>query len=511
MQKFNRFTVRKDAKPADRRSDDSRSNTSHSSERSSSHSEGSRRSSDRGGFSSSSDRPRTGGFGGRSSSAGAGRTGGQASGFAGRSASRFGGRASGAGSSFGGRSGGSRFGGRSGGSSGGRFGGNGGGSSAPRSRGRRIEGTNISVDQLINKVNDEAFIKPTEHVIRHQFSDFKMDPRIKENVRRKGYISPTPIQDQSIPVGLDGKDVIGIANTGTGKTAAFLIPLINKMLADPRQKALILAPTRELAFQIADELKVFAFGMRLNAVLCIGGSDIVRQGRMLKSQYNFIIGTPGRILDILERRWLSLEGFQNVVLDEADRMVDMGFINDIRLILSKVATERQSFFFTATLDKKVEELIRTFMKEPVKVSVKMRDTSANIEQDIVHVPPGNAAKVGILLKLLEKPEFDKVLIFGRTKFGVAKIAKALVEAGIKADCIHGDKSQGQRLRALSGFKKDDTRVLVATDVAARGLDINDVSHVINFDIPACYEDYVHRIGRTGRADKKGVALTFVTK
>ncbi len=375
---------------------------------------------------------------------------------------------------------------------------------------KRFAGTTINVNQLINKVNDDAFLKPTEHVLQHQFSDFKIDPRIKNNIKHKGYISPTPIQDKAIPVGLEGKDVIGLANTGTGKTAAFLIPLINKMLDNRMQRALILAPTRELALQINDELKEFAKGFNLNSVLCIGGSNIMFQIRMLKRPFNFVIGTPGRILDLLDRKQLFIDRFQNVVLDEADRMVDMGFINDIRTILGKLPRERQSFFFTATLEAKVEELIRQFTKNPEKISVKLRDTSANVEQDIIHVPSDNKAKLNILIELLRKPEFDKVLVFGRTKHGVEKVAKALLASGLKSDSIHGNKSQNYRQKALQRFKRGEVKVLVATDVAARGLDISAVSHVINFDIPSNYDDYVHRIGRTGRADRKGIALTFVT-
>lgn len=374
---------------------------------------------------------------------------------------------------------------------------------------RRVQGSTIDIKMLINKVNDDAFIHPVEHVLQHEFNDFLIDERLKKNIVDKGYISPTPIQDQAIPVGLEGKDVIGLANTGTGKTAAFLIPLINKMLLDRAQKAIILTPTRELAAQIHDELKDFAKGFNLNAVLCIGGSNIVAQARMLKSPYSFIIGTPGRIMDLMNRKWMYLDRFQNVVLDEADRMVDMGFINDMKLILGKLPKVRQSMFFTATLDRSVEGLIGQFLTNPVKISVKTRDTAANIEQDIVHVPQDKEGKMKILIELLAQPGFDKVLIFGRTKFGVEKISRALIAAGVKADSIHGDKSQNYRLKALQRFKRNEIQVLCATDVAARGLDIKEVSHVINFDVPSTYDDYVHRIGRTGRADKKGVALTFV--
>ncbi|MBP7057917.1 DEAD/DEAH box helicase [Candidatus Gracilibacteria bacterium] len=381
----------------------------------------------------------------------------------------------------------------------------------PMQKSGRFAGTKININQLINKVNDESFIKPTEQVIQNQFDDFKIDPRIKNNIKRKGYLTPTPIQDQTIPLGLQGNDVIGLANTGTGKTAAFLIPLINKMLDNRANKVLILAPTRELAIQINDELWDFAKGLNLNSILCIGGSNIAVQARLLKHQFHFIIGTPGRIMDLIKRKLLVLDHFQNLVLDEADRMVDMGFINDIRFILGKLPVERQSFFFTATLDKKVEDLIRPFAHHPVKVSVKMRDTSANIEQDIVRVPKDNKAKMAVLVEMLARPDFEKVLVFCKTKHGAEKTAKMLKEVGIRSDSIHGNKTQSYRMKALQRFKKSEIQALIATDVAARGLDISCVSHVINYDVPANYDDYVHRIGRTGRADRKGVALTFVTK
>ncbi|MGL5830632.1 MAG: DEAD/DEAH box helicase [Candidatus Altimarinota bacterium] len=411
--------------------------------------------------------------------------------------------------SGGGRSGG---GGRRFGGGGGRGFGRGGRGGGRSGGGRpRVQGSTMRIDQLINKVNDEAFIKPVEHVFKHEFKDFAIEAKLLENVIKKGYISPTPIQDSAIPIALEGKDVIGLANTGTGKTAAFLIPLINKILADRTQQVLIMAPTRELAVQINDELRGFTAGMNIYSVLCIGGSNISMQGRDIRRPFNFIVGTPGRIMDLHKRRWLYMDRFQNVVLDEADRMVDMGFIADIKFILGLLPKQRQSLFFTATLVKAVEELIQQFLTNPVKVSVKTRDTSVNIEQDIVHVPADKNAKFDILVELLSRPGFDKVLIFGRTKFGVDKIAYALKSAGIRSDSIHGDKSQNFRSRALQAFKRGELKALVATDVAARGLDIKGVSHVINFDIPANYEDYIHRIGRTGRADKKGVALTFVTK
>jgi len=375
---------------------------------------------------------------------------------------------------------------------------------------RRVTGSTIDINQLINRVNNESAVQTADQEIIHRFSDFAVDPRVLNNIIRRGYLVPTPIQDQAIPVGLQGRDVIGLANTGTGKTAAFLVPLINKMLADRSQKALILAPTRELAQQTSDELREFAMGLNLFSVLCIGGSNIVHQIKRLASPHNFIIGTPGRIIDLIKRKRIRLEIFKNVVLDESDRMVDMGFIHDIRFILEKLPHQRQSFCFTATLDKQVENLVRQFLHDPVKVSVKMRDTAANVRQDIIRVPQDKNARLNILIEYLGKPGYDKVLVFGRTKHGVEKVAKALYACGIKADSIHGNKTQNYRQKALTKFKKGEIKVLVATDVAARGLDINNVSHVINFDIPANYDDYIHRIGRTGRADRSGTALTFVS-
>lgn len=373
---------------------------------------------------------------------------------------------------------------------------------------RRIQGTNMSIDQLIKKVEVDSAVEQVTYDIKHKFTDFAFDPRLQKNISSKGYISPTPIQDQSIPYVLEGRDVIGLANTGTGKTAAFLLPMINKILADRNQKVLILAPTRELAVQIQDELRAFTQGMNLYSVLCIGGTNIHQSARQIKMPFNFLIGTPGRVIDLYQRRWLFLDRFQNVILDEADRMVDMGFIGDMRLVFSQLPKAKQTLFFTATFDKTVEGLVQEFLNNPVKVSVIQRQTASNVEQDIVEVK-GNNQKIEKLVELLRQPNFEKVLVFGRTKFGVEKISKNLQFHGFKADSIHGNKSQNYRLRALRAFKAGQVQVLIATDIAARGLDISNVSHVINYDLPANYEDYVHRIGRTGRADKKGVALSLI--
>ena len=344
-------------------------------------------------------------------------------------------------------------------------------------------------------------------VPEHAFADFQIDERLKRTISEKGYVTPTPIQDRAIPHVLHGKDVVGIANTGTGKTAAFLIPLVDKVLRHPKETVLIVVPTRELAIQINEELKGFTKGMKVFSAVCVGGSSMGAQIRDLRYHNSFIIGTPGRLKDLIEQKYLDLSGFRTVVLDEADRMLDMGFINDMKFMMAKMPKDRHTLFFSATMSPDIERLIKDFLKEPVSISVKTGDTSKNVDQDIVRVQGKN--KIDVLHDLLQSGEFTKVLVFGRTKHGVEKLSKLLASRGHKAESIHGNKNLSRRKRALDAFKGNHVRVLVATDVAARGLDIDDVSHVINFDLPATYDDYVHRIGRTGRGDKRGKALTFV--
>ncbi len=343
---------------------------------------------------------------------------------------------------------------------------------------------------------------------KHTFSDFLIDARLKANIVKKGYVTPTPIQDQSIPTALTGRDIVGLAETGTGKTAAFLIPLIHKVLQNPGERVLIMAPTRELAVQIADEFKGFAHGLGLHAVIAVGGANINQQIRQLRSNTQFLIGTPGRLIDLMERNALSLTKCANVVLDEADRMLDMGFIDSMRRILGTMPKERQTLFFSATLSRDIENLIGEFLNDPVRVSVKKHETSKNVDQDIVRIQPGKS-KYDHLAELLRDPSFTKVLVFGRTKHGVEKLYKVLKQEGFTAESIHGNKTHGQRIRALDLFKQERVQVLVATDVAARGLDIPKVTHVINFDQPNSYEDYVHHIGRTGHTGKTRKTLTFI--
>ncbi|HEY4524914.1 MAG TPA: DEAD/DEAH box helicase [Candidatus Paceibacterota bacterium] len=374
-----------------------------------------------------------------------------------------------------------------------------------RSRAGRQTGQFIDASRFINKAVGESETEVFTPV--HRFHDLAIAESLKTNIEKKGYELPTPIQDKAIPHVLEGRDVVGIANTGTGKTAAFLVPLINKVLHDRRQRVLIMVPTRELAQQIEDEYWGFASHMKMGAVTLVGGANINPQLRTLRRGPNFVIGTPGRIKDVMDRGALDLSQFHSVVLDEADRMLDMGFIADMRFILGHMPRERHTLFFSATLSRDIEKLIGDFLIDPITVSVRTRDTATNVEQDIVRV--GGRNKVEVLSELLRMPEMSKVLVFGRTKHGMEKLAKLLVGAGFKAEAIHGNKSQGQRERALRAFKEHRVQILVATDVAARGIDVADVSHVINYDQPTTYDDYVHRIGRTGRAGKGGKALTFV--
>ncbi|MEX2012826.1 MAG: DEAD/DEAH box helicase [Candidatus Levyibacteriota bacterium] len=358
---------------------------------------------------------------------------------------------------------------------------------------------------FVNKAQDQAPKEPD--IIRHQFSDFLISDQLKTNIKNKGYETPTPIQDKVIPLILENKDIIGVANTGTGKTGAFLIPLINKAFFNRSEKTLIVTPTRELAVQIEQELRDFAMGMAMYTVLCIGGMDIYGQTSRLQKPHNFVIGTPGRIKDLEKQGKLRLHLYNNIVLDEVDRMLDIGFMPDVKFIISRLSPNRQSFFFSATLPQSLAPLVQSFLKNPVTISVKSQETASGIDQEVIKI--AGRAKIEVLHDLLIKEGFEKVLVFGRTKWGMEKLSRSLTDRGFKVAAIHGNKNQNQRLRAIKMFKSNEIQVLLATDIASRGLDIEDVTHVINFDQPASYDDYVHRIGRTGRANKKGSAITFV--
>lgn len=371
--------------------------------------------------------------------------------------------------------------------------------------GNRIRYMQIDPKMLIKKAEPaerEAFVPV------HQFADFGLNQSIMANVIHKGYTSPTPIQDRVIPEVMQGRDVIGLASTGTGKTAAFLLPLLHKIITSPKQeKILIITPTRELAGQIMDEGRSFSHGTRVYFTQVIGGVDMGRQVRELARNPQVVVGTPGRLKDLTERRALRLNEYQTIVLDEVDRMLDMGFINDIRMIISSLPSPRHALFFSATMSDKAREIARQFLHDPVVVEVAAQHASDNVDQDIVYIQGRN--KIDVLHDLLIQPGFDKVLVFGRTKHGMEKLSRTLYDRGFATAAIHGNKNQSQRQRALNAFKHNEVKVLLATDVAARGLDIDSVTHVINYELPETYDDYIHRIGRTGRADKTGVALTFI--
>lgn len=340
------------------------------------------------------------------------------------------------------------------------------------------------------------------------FSDFEISNPLKTNITTKGYTQPTPIQQQAIEPILEGRDLIGLANTGTGKTAAFLIPIIDQIFKDRQKKALIIVPTRELAVQINEELRDFSEGMRIYSALIIGGTNTQRQIYNLRRNPHFVIGTPGRLKDLIEQRALRLDDFSIFVLDEVDMMVDIGFIDDVKYFISLLPSKRQSLFFSATISHKIEGILRNFVNDPVTVSVKVADTAQNVEQDIIKVI-SREKKIDQLHDVLIGDGVYKALVFGRTKHSVDNLHKELIFRGFKTGAIHGNKSQGARRRVLDSFKRNEIQVLLATDVASRGLDIPNVTHVINYEMPDSYDDYIHRIGRTGRADKKGIALTFV--
>jgi ATP-dependent RNA helicase RhlE len=378
----------------------------------------------------------------------------------------------------------------------------------PRTNYYRGKGTtqNINPDRYI-KVATGAEQKAYEPA--NKFADFPIDQRIKDNLEFKGYETPTPIQDQALVPAFQGKDVIGIAGTGTGKTTAFALPLIQKLIIDKQSAALIIAPTRELAQQIEQEVVSLANGYNFGTTLIIGGVRMNGQLRGLQRNPRIVIGTPGRLKDHIQRRSLRLQHFNTVVLDEVDRMLDMGFVKDVTDILSEMSTPRQSLFFSATLDSSVKNIVQRFTKEPVFISLKTESASENVHQDVVRYR-GNMNKIGILHDILIKTEVSKVIVFDETKRGVEKLNKELIVRGFSADALHGGKSQGQRQRALSKFKKNEISILVATDVAARGIDVDNVSHVINYSVPKVYDDYIHRVGRAGRAGKTGYAITFVS-
>lgn len=370
-----------------------------------------------------------------------------------------------------------------------------------------MKGRPIAAHRFVNRAVErepEAPYQPT-----HSFADFALNAKTKSTLEYLGFTAPSAIQDQAIPLALEGRDVIGLANTGTGKTAAFLLPIIEKLSKQPiRNSVLILSPTRELAQQIEAEFRRFAAGQKLYSAVCVGGANIGRQIRDLQRNPHVIIATPGRLKDLLDRRAVVLGDVNTFVLDEADRMLDMGFVRDIQAVAALLPIQRQTLCFSATMTPEVQTIMNELMQEPEVVSVRQGETSDHIDQDIIEATD-KADKLAKLIEVLEHDSTERTIVFCETKFGAQRLSDRLTAEGLPSVAIHGNKSQSQRERALRQFKNHEVNVMVATDVAARGLDIPSVSHVINFDPPRVYEDYVHRIGRTGRAGQTGKALTFV--
>jgi ATP-dependent RNA helicase RhlE len=345
------------------------------------------------------------------------------------------------------------------------------------------------------------------------FADFSLLPPLLAALADEGYTTPTPIQSQAIPLVLAGRDLCGIAQTGTGKTAAFALPILHRLASRtgaPRRGAcrvLVLSPTRELASQIADSFRTYGARLPLSTAVVFGGVPLGAQQRRLASGVDILVATPGRLLDLIDRGALTLSHVETLVLDEADRMLDLGFIHALKRIAKLLPQRRQTLLFSATMPPAIAALAAHYLVDPVKVAVAPAATTVErVEQSVVFVP--SERKRDVLANLLQRPSFERVLVFTRTKHGADRVVRHLASAGIEAAAIHGNKSQPQRERALAGFRSGNGRVLVATDIAARGIDVDGVSHVINFELPNVPEDYVHRIGRTARAGAAGIAIAL---
>lgn len=367
-------------------------------------------------------------------------------------------------------------------------------------------GSYINTDLFVSKAvkgETESMYVPTM-----TFSDYTLVQSLQKNISKKAYLHPTKIQAEIIPQILSGQDVLGVACTGSGKTAAYLIPMINKVMKNQGQKCLIIAPTRELINQIRTEYSLLISGTHLRDVVIMGGASYSEQIRLIKKDPHFVIATPGRLLDLCERKQIDLGSYNNIILDEVDEMLDMGFINDVKKIVAKLNNSRQSLFFSATLSRKSEEVANSLLRNPYKVEIEKQEAVKNVDQDIVRVDSGKS-KIDVLHGLLINADFKRVLVFSKTKRGAEEVSSELRKRGHKSGSLHGNKSLGQRSKVLSEFKKYEIDILVATDVASRGIDVPDITHVINYDPPATFTDYIHRVGRTGRMGKKGVALTFV--
>ncbi len=350
------------------------------------------------------------------------------------------------------------------------------------------------------------------------FDDLNLAPAIVQAVREHGYETPTPIQAEAIPAVLAGRDLLGGAQTGTGKTAAFTLPMLHRLSTGERSKnkfggvairALVLTPTRELAAQVEESARVYGKHLSLTSAVIFGGVGMNPQINAMKRGVDILVATPGRLLDLQQQGFLDLSGVQMLVLDEADRMLDMGFIHDVKKILALVPKEKQSLLFSATFSDEIRDLANNLLKDPLSIQVTPRNTTVQRISQVIH-PVGRGKKKALLVHIINTHNWSQVLVFTRTKFGANNVAEFLTKNGIQAMALHGNKSQGARTQALAGFKSGDIRALVATDIAARGIDIDELPHVVNYEIPNVSEDYVHRIGRTGRAGKSGEAVNLVS-
>lgn len=375
-----------------------------------------------------------------------------------------------------------------------------------KGRGKRSFSKKIHPSKYVSKGTSEEVAPAFEASIT--FNDLNILDELKQNIAKKGYTKPTEIQEKAIPEILTGSDIIGIASTGSGKTDSFVIPVANKLISLKREKCLIIAPTRELAMQIEKEFKAMIKGTPVHSTVIIGGANMSRQIRDLKRRPQCVIATPGRLKDHAERGTIRLNEYSTIVLDEVDRMLDMGFVHDIKAIIAKLPKERQTLFFSATMTKDADKIAHSLLNKPKKIQIASVAPHKNIHQDIVKIKdPGQ--KVDELVKILQTGGYGKTIVFGRTKRGCDKLSRILYKKGFKTDAIHGNKSQNARQRVLKKFKDSNINILVATDVAARGIHVNDVDLVVNYDEPENFDDYIHRIGRTGRAGRTGNALTFI--
>ncbi|MCB9197595.1 MAG: DEAD/DEAH box helicase [Flavobacteriales bacterium] len=381
-----------------------------------------------------------------------------------------------------------------------------------RFSGNRSRNTNFRSSKTIdpsNFVKKAQPIEVREFLAPESFNELDIHEELKANILAKGYVNPTEIQSKTIDDLIEGRDIVGIANTGTGKTGAFLIPIIHQLLTSEKKfQTLIVLPTRELALQVEQEFKSLTKGMKLFSSTLIGGTSVGKDIAKLRRMNHFIIGTPGRIMDMMNQKVLKLTNFHTLVLDEFDRMLDMGFVKDVQKITTEMNNRSQTMLFSATIDESQYSMIEELVRNPLHISVCSGTTSSDsVEQEVIKL--AGRDKFQVLTDLVANEMFKKILIFAETKRVVSQLNKKLTQAGFLSDMIHGDKSQNYRVNALQKFKTNKIQILIATDVAARGIDISDITHVINYQTPTTLDSYIHRIGRTGRAGKLGHAYTFI--